>query len=61
METFKNVIFRNLKMLEIKNSEHLEQIWKRRAPTNQEDPFNFVLDSWIWDQYLPEKHAMQIW
>ena len=32
----------------------VEQICKRRAPENNEDPFKKYWKSWIWDQYLPE-------
>ena len=32
----------------------LEQIWKKRAPKNDEYPFQQSRKSWMWDQYLPE-------
>ena len=32
----------------------LDQIWKRRAPDNDEDPSKKSPTSWIWDQYLPD-------
>ena len=32
----------------------LWKLWKRRGPTNHEDPSWKLLKSWIRDQYLPE-------
>ncbi len=41
METFlKHITFKSLGILEINNSDMLEQIWKRRGPQNDEDPSN---------------------
>ena len=37
-----------LKFGDIGNFETLEQIWKRRASTNDEDPLNKFWISWIW-------------
>ena len=34
----KNILFMNMKMLEIEKNKFLEQIWKRQAPQNDEDP-----------------------
>ena len=35
---FEHIIFANLTNWEIGNFEFLDQIWKRRAPNNDEDP-----------------------
>ena len=42
-DIFKNLIFANHKFVEIKSSEILEQIWKRRGPGNDEYPFEMCL------------------
>ena len=52
METLPTNIFANLKFGKIKTPEILDQVWKRRAPKNDEDPFKTSRKSWIWDQYL---------
>ena len=41
---FLNVIFINHKIFEIHMFEFVDQIWKRWAPTNDEDPFNKFLE-----------------
>ena len=51
MERVKNNILINLKM-EIRTFDLLDQIWKRRAPNNDEDPHEQSLKSWMWDQDL---------
>ena len=51
---FQPNIFINIKMLDICNFELLDQVWKRRAPTNDEDPSKKISKIWLWEQYLPE-------
>ena len=41
------------------NSEVL-YCWKRRAPSNPEDPFIKSSKSWRWDQYFPEDMKWQL-
>ena len=54
-------MFINITMLEIQKFELLDQSWKRWAPTNDTNPRKTFFKSWIWDQYLPEKHEMEVW
>ena len=56
-------LFINIIIWEIKNSESLEQIWKRWGPDNDEDPFQQILE--ILDMgpipVSARKHEMEMW
>ena len=38
--------------------DFLEQVWKRRAPTNDEDPFNAILEILYMGQIFSRKHEI---
>ena len=43
----KNIIFIDMNIWKSKMSVLLDRMWKRRAPTNDEDPFKKSWKSWI--------------
>ena len=56
---FINNMFVNIKIWEINNSEMLEQIWKRQAPNNDEDPLKNP-ENLEYGTNIFQKHEMEV-
>ena len=54
MDAFLKILVLQVSHFGKSKREILDQVRKRREPTNDEDPLNRILKPWIWDQYLPE-------
>ena len=61
MGTFSKKYFINIEILEIQNFRMLDQIWKRRAPENDEDPRKQIWEILNMRSISIKKHKMETW